>query len=157
MRFLSNCFKKKSDDFEITYPTPKDVSIKPCFLSEQRIRKQLNLFNNSIQVYIVTCTNIYDTVTCFDDLVNFECAFWDKSDADEMVSQIRINDPSVCDGGKSDLYFQVLPIEVGIKISGILYILTNLKSKHKLITLEKILFSLENDIKVNEYSIFKVD
>lgn len=157
MRFLSNCLKKKSNTLEITYPTPKEVPIVPYFLSEKRIREKLNLFNNSIQIYVVTCTNIYDTVTGFDDLVSFECAFWDKSDADEMISQININDPSVCDGGKSDLYFQVMPIEIGIKISGDLYIVTILKSKHKLITLEKILFSLENDIKVTEYSIFKAD
>ena len=157
MKFVSNCLKKNSDNFEITYPTPKDVPKASYFFSEQRIRKQLNLFKNSIQIYIVTCTNIYDTVTGFDDFINFECAFWEKSDADEMVSQININDSSVVDGGKSDLYFQVIPIEIGIKISGNLYIINKLKSKHKSITLEKILFTLENDIKVNKYSIFKVD
>ena len=108
-------------------------------------------------MYVVTCINIYDTYTGFDDIVSLEAVYWDRKDANYMVSEINIIDPSVVDGGKSDLYFQVMPIEIGIKISGDLYIITKLKSKHKLITLDKILYALDNDLKLKRYGISKVD
>jgi len=128
-----------------------------CYLSEKRIRDKLSLFTNSITVYAVTCTNIYETYSGFDDTVSLECVFWEKTDAQEMVSQININDPSVVDGGKSDLYYEVKPIEIGIKISGELYIVTKLKAKHKLIVLDRILYFLDSDLKLDHYCIFNID
>ena len=155
MDFLYKVFNKSNNSEEIQ-PTP--IVTKQCnSLSEERIRSKLNLYNNSIEVYVVTCINIYDTYTGFDDIVSLEAVYWDRKDANYMVSEINIIDPSVVDGGKSDLYFQVMPIEIGIKISGDLYIITKLKSKHKLITLDKILYALDNDLKLKRYGISKVD
>ena len=128
-----------------------------CYLSEKRIRDKLNLFKNSLTVYAVTCTNIYDTYTGFDDIVSLECVFWEKKDAQEMVSQININDPSVVDGGKSDLYYEVKPIDIGIKMSGELYIVTKLKAKHRLIVLDKMLYFLDSDLKLDHYTIFNIE
>tara|TARA_B100001113_G_scaffold348049_1_gene341335 strand:+ start:383 stop:850 length:468 start_codon:yes stop_codon:yes gene_type:complete len=155
MDFLYKVFNKSNNSEEIQ-PTPSVT--KQCILSsEERIRNKLNLFNNSIEVYLVTCLNIYDTYTGFDDIVSLEAVYWDRKDANDMISEINIIDPSVVDGGKSDLYFQVMPIEIGIKISGDLYIITKLKGKHKLITLDKILYSLDNDLKLKRYGIYKTD
>ena len=116
MDFLYKVFHKSTNSEEIQ---PTLIVTKQCnSLSEKRIRSKLNLYNNSIEVYVVTCINIYDTYTGFDDIVSLEAVYWDRIDANFMVSEINIIDPSVVDGGKSDLYFQVMPIEMGIKISG---------------------------------------
>jgi len=152
MNFLYN--SKGNNDTSIA----QNVSnVKNVFLSEKRIRQKLSLFNNSITVYAVTCINIYDTYTGFDDIVSLECVFWEKKDAEEMVSQININDPSVVDGGKSDLYYEVKSINIGIKISGELYIITKLKPKHRHIVLDKILYFLDSDLKLDHYTIFNIE
>lgn len=154
MAFWCNLKKKKKDDPSLIESNPAHTK---CYLSEKRIRDKLSLFKNSITVYAVTCTNIYETYSGFDDTVSLECVFWEKRDAQEMVSKININDPSVVDGGKSDLYYEVKPIEIGIKISGELYIVTKLKAKHKLIVLDRILYFLDSDLKLEHYTIFNID
>ena len=53
MDFLYKVFHKSTDSEEIQ-PTP--IVTKQCnSLSEERIRSKLNLYNNSIEVYVVTC------------------------------------------------------------------------------------------------------
>lgn len=155
MNFLYKVLNKSNDSEEIQHTLIP--SKQATLLSEKTIRNKLNLFNNSIEVYAVTCINLYDTYSGFDNIVSLEAVYWNREDANYMVSQININDPSVIDGGRSDLYFQVMPIEIAIKISGDLHIITKLKAKHKLITLDKILYSLDNDLKLKRYGIYKTD
>tara|TARA_Y100000768_G_C23930069_1_gene659591 strand:- start:288 stop:752 length:465 start_codon:yes stop_codon:yes gene_type:complete len=154
MAFWCKLKKKEKDEPSLIESNSANTK---CYLSEKRIRDKLNLFKNSLTVYAVTCTNIYDTYTGFDDIVSLECVFWEEKDAQEMVSQININDPSVVDGGKSDLYYEVKAIDIGIKISGELYIVTKLKAKHRLIVLDKMLYFLDSDLKLDHYTIFNIE
>ena len=48
-------------------------------------------------------------------------------------------------------------IDIGIKISGELYIVTKLKAKHRLIVLDKMLYFLDSDLKLDHYTIFNIE